>query len=94
MSDPIITAAPTMANPDAFHTVPELREELHCANRMILKLSDQLHNMTQVTQSVCDHLAHVAVLHMKGEHEQVRRELDAIVERHVRMMPKTSGQVH
>lgn len=43
MSGPTITMCPTMANPEAFDNVEELRQELHRANDSVLQLTDQLH---------------------------------------------------
>ena len=57
MSQPTVTMCPTLANPEAFSTVPELREELHRANASILKMADQLHALSCVTQDISERLS-------------------------------------
>lgn len=94
MSKPTITMCPTMANPEAFSTVPELREELHRANATILKMPDQLHEERYVLQSVSESLAHVVLGHMAGDQDAVKRELDKIVAKHVKVVQKPQGGVH
>jgi hypothetical protein len=94
MNGPTITMAPTMANPEAFDSVPELREELHRANGQILKLSEQLHRLTCVTQDVSECLARLVVAHMEGRGDVVARELDTIVARHVVVTGKPKGGMH
>ena len=94
MSNPTITMCPTMANPEAFSTVPELREELHRANATILKMADQLHEERCVLQSVSESFAHVVLGHMAGDQDAVKRELDDIVAKHVKVVQKTQGGLH
>lgn len=94
MSKPTITMCPTMANPEAFSTVPELREELHRANATILKMADQLHEERYVLQSVSESLAHVVLGYMAGDQDAVKRELDKIVAKHVKVVQKPQGGVH
>ena len=93
MSGPTITMCPTMANPEAFSTVPELREELHRANDSILKLSDQLHSLTCVTQD-SERLSRMVLGHMAGDQNAVKRELDDIVAKHVKVVQKPQGGLH
>ena len=94
MSDPIITMCPTMANPEAFSTVPELRDELHRANENLLKMADRLHSLTCVTQDISEVLANILVAHMAGKTEAVKELLDKIAARHVRVVPPTPGGLH
>lgn len=83
-----------MANPEAFNTVPELREELHSANATILKMSEQLHSLSCVTQDISERLAKLVVAHIQGQDDYVKRELDEIVSRHVKVVQKPQGGVH
>lgn len=94
MSNPTITMCPTMANPEAFSTVPELREELHRANASILKLSDQLHSLSCVTQDISERLSRMVLGHMAGDQDAVKRELDDIVAKHVKVVQKSQGGLH
>lgn len=94
MSDPIITMCPTMANPDAITDVAELRQELHRANENVLRLTDELHELKYVLQSVSESLATVVLAHMQGQHDFVKRELDAIVAKHVKVVQKPQGGLH
>ena len=94
MSNPTITMCPTMANPEAFSTVPELREELHRANDSILKLSDQLHSLSCVTQDISERLSRMVLGHMAGDQGAVKRELDDIVAKHVKVVQKPQGGLH
>ena len=94
MSKPTITMCPTMANPEAFSTVPELREELHRANDSILKLSDQLHSLSCVTQDISERLSRMVLGHMAGDQGAVKRELDDIVAKHVKVVQKPQGGLH
>ena len=94
MSKPTITMCPTMANPEAFSTVPELREELHRANTTILKMADQLHSLSCITQDISERLSRMVLAHMAGKPEAVKRELDEIVAKHVKVVQKPQGGVH
>lgn len=94
MSGPTITMCPTMANPEAFTTVPELREELHRANATILKMADQLHSLSCITQDISERLSRMVLAHMAGKQDAVKRELDEIVAKHVKVVQKPHGGVH
>lgn len=94
MSNPTITMCPTMANPEAFHTVPELRQELHRANENLLKLTDQLHSLSCVTQDISEVLANILIAHMAGKADAVKELLDKIAARHVKVVPPTPGGLH
>ncbi len=94
MSGPTITMCPTMANPEAFSTVLELREELHRANATILKMADQLHSLSCITQDISERLSRMVLAHMAGKQDAVKRELDEIVAKHVKVVQKPHGGVH
>lgn len=94
MSGPIITMGPTLANPDAIDNVAELRQELRRANDSLLQLTGQLHEERYVLQSVSEALASVVMAHMQGQHDVVKRALDAIVAKHVKVVQKPQGGMH
>ena len=94
MSQPTVTMCPTLANPEAFSTVPELREELHRANASILKMADQLHALSCVTQDISERLSRMVLGHMAGGQDAVKRELDEIVAKHVKVVQKPQGGLH
>lgn len=94
MSNPTITMCPTMANPEAFDNVEELRLELRRANDSVLQLTDQLHEERYVLQSVSESLARVVLGHMAGDQDAVKRELDKIVAKHVKVVQKPQGGLH
>ncbi len=94
MSQPTVTMCPTLANPEAFDNVEELRRELHRANDNVLRLTDQLHEERYVLQSVSESLAGVVLCHIAGEQDAVKRKLDEIVAKHVKIVRKPEGAVH
>ena len=94
MNRPIITMAPTMANPEAFNTVPELREELHRANASLLELSEQVHELTAITQDMSRRMARIVLPHLGGDQEAVKRELDEFVARYVKVVQAAPGGLH
>lgn len=94
MRNSIITACPTMANPEAFDNIEELRLELHRANDNVLRLTDQLHEERYVLQSVSESLAGVVLCNIAGEQDAVKRKLDEIVAKHVKIVRKPEGAVH
>lgn len=94
MSQPTVTMCPTLANPEAFDNVEELREELHRANASILKMADQLHTLSCVTQDISKRLARVVLGHMAGDQDAVKRELDDIVAKHVKVVQQPQGGLH
>ena len=94
MSQPTVTMCPTLANQEAFSTVPELREELHRANATILKMADQLHALFCVTQDISERLSRMVLGHMAGDQDAVKRDLDDIVAKHVKVVQKPQGGLH
>ena len=94
MSGPTITMCPTMANPEAFDNVEELRQELHRANDSVLQLTDQLHETRYVLQGVSESLARVVFAHMQAKHDDVRSLLDNLVANHVKVVQKPQGGLH
>ena len=94
MSQPTVTMCPTLANPEAFDNVEELRRELHRANENVLQLTDQLHVANYVVQRISESLASVVIAHMAGDQGAVKRELDDIVAKHVMVVQKPQGGLH
>ena len=94
MSGPTITMCPTMANPEAFDNVEELRRELHRANDSVLQLTEQLHETRYVLQGVSESLARVVFAHMQAKHDDVKSLLDNLVANHVKVVQKPQGGLH
>ena len=94
MSGPTITMCPTMANPEAFDNVEELRQELHRANDSVLQLTEQLHETRYVLQGVSESLARVVFAHMQAKHDDVKSLLDNLVANHVKVVQKPQGGLH
>ena len=94
MSQPTVTMCPTLANPEAFDNVEELRRELHRANDNVLQLTDQLHETRYVLQGVSERLARVVFAHMQAKHDDVKSLLDEIVAKHVKVMQQPQGGLH
>ena len=94
MSGPTITMCPTMANPEAFDNVEELRQELHRANDSVLQLTEQLHETRYVLQGVSESLARVVFAHMQAKHDDVKSLLDNLVAKHVKVVQKPAKGLH
>jgi hypothetical protein len=91
MNDPVITMGPTLANPEAFTTVPELREELRRANDLVLEMSERLHTMNTAAHHLSEMLRVLMEKNMAGETEKVVALLDKLQAHHMRSDP---GKVH
>lgn len=94
MSQPTVTMCPTLANPEAFDNVEELRRELHRANDNVLQLTDQLHETRYVLQGVSEILARVVFAHMQAKHDDVKSLLDNLVANHVKVVQQPQGGLH
>ena len=94
MSQPTVTMCPTLANPEAFDNVEELRRELHRANENVLQLTDQLHVTNYVVQRISESLASVVIAHMQAKHDDVKSLLDNLVAKHVKVVQKPQGGLH
>ena len=94
MSGPTITMCPTMANPEAFDNVEELRQELRRANDSVLQLTEQLHETRYVLQGVAESISRVVFAHMQGKHDDVKTLLDHLVATHVKVVQKPQGGLH
>lgn len=94
MSRPTITMAPTMANPEAFTTVPELREELHRANENIFSLADRLHRMNGLANYLSDRLIKLIQAHLAGDLTTIQAELEELAEHYQREQKAKQGRQH
>ncbi|WP_310627062.1 hypothetical protein [Limnohabitans sp.] len=75
----LITACPTLCNPEAFHTVPELRTELHRANGKLLEAYERIHGMLTTHHAALEWCTLVAAHHEEGNAEQVKAMLDNVI---------------
>lgn len=94
MSDPVITMCPTMANPDAFTTVPELREELRRANDSVFTLGERLHRMNCLANYLSDRLIKLVQAHIGGDQETIKTELADLAAHYEREQQAKQGGLH
>lgn len=81
---PTITMGPTLTNPDALHTVDDLRQALHDANVQLMNVSQQLHNTKAVLASVARDVAKIVLAHLAKDPIALVDSLDAFCGEHVR----------
>jgi hypothetical protein len=94
MSGPTVMAGPTMANPNALHTVEELRAALQQANSLVLQLSMHAQDLGSLVQVMQECLTPVLTAHLAGDAEQTKAALDSMVAKHVRQGSAPTGGVH
>lgn len=75
-----ITQGPTLANPEAFASVPELRRELHRANKTLLDYSAALEQRDAVGRDFAGLINRVLLQHIVGDFRGVAAILDAQLE--------------
>lgn len=75
-----ITQGPTLANPEAFDSVPELRRELHRANKTLLDYSAALEHRDAVGRDFAGLINRVLLQHIVGDFRGVAAILDAQLE--------------
>lgn len=80
-----ITTAPTLCNPEALSTVPELRAELHRANEKLLFVAEQTHQLAVRHNHVLEWCTVIAAHHEEGNHDEVKKCLDNVVANKNRM---------
>lgn len=85
------TAGPTLTSPEALAAVAELREALRLANERILDTGDLLHQMGSVVVDLTGDMRTLLVLHMEGDPVGVYEQLEGMVKKYVRSMPKGTG---
>lgn len=76
----VIVQGPTLANPEAFDTVVELRRELHRANASLLEYSAQVERRDAVGIELAGLVNAVLMQHLRGDHRGVAAILDAQLE--------------
>lgn len=91
MSSTTTTVGPTLTNPEALETVAELRQALHQANERTLDAGDLLHMVEGAMAVLTGDVRTLLVLHMEGNPVGVYEQLDAMVKKYVRSMPKGTG---
>lgn len=94
MSTPIITACPTMANPDAFTDINELREELHRANGKMFDTAQRLHLMSGLANYLSDLLMKLILAHLASDEETIKAELTDLAEHYQREQKAKKGEIH
>lgn len=94
MSEPVITMCPTMANPEAFTSVPELRQELHRANESIFSLADRLHRMNGLANYLSDRLIKLVQAHLAEDQATIQAELAELAEHYQRDQQAKQGRPH
>ncbi|WP_197419306.1 hypothetical protein [Burkholderia sp. BDU5] len=75
-----ITQGPTLANPEAFDSVPELRRELHRVNKTLLDYSAALEQRDAVGRDFAGLINRVLLQHIAGDFRGVAAILDAQLE--------------
>lgn len=94
MNGPTITMAPTMANPEAFDSVPELREELHRANGNIFELASRLHRMNGLANYLSDRLIKLVQAHLADDQATIQAELAELAEHYQREQKAKQWRPH
>ena len=77
----MIISFPTLTNPEALNTVPELRKELARANGLLLQHFGQLATLAHTCNDLSDHLEALTRLHMAGNTDQITTMLDTFADR-------------
>jgi hypothetical protein len=67
---------PTMANPEAFNTVEELRRELHAANETLFSLFFQKAQINDCANEMAGLINNVLIAHLKGDKDAISKLLN------------------
>ncbi|MBO1856825.1 hypothetical protein J4G52_25125 [Burkholderia cenocepacia] len=70
-----IIQGPTMANPDAFNTVAELREQLHRTNDMLLSVFFMRAQLEDGANQMAGLINMVLLAHLQGDQAEIGRLL-------------------
>lgn len=81
----IVIQGPTLANPEAFNTLPELRRELHRANADLLRYSAALQERDAVGNEFAGLINAVLMQHLRGDHRGVAAILNAQLDANPRL---------
>lgn len=93
MSEFTVTVVPTMANPEAFDSIFDLRRLLHRANDDLLDLTGRLQDQTALTENVCQSFFTVIKAHANGDAARVTELLDTFAKR-LAAFSRPAGQPH
>ena len=77
---PIIVQGPTLANPDGFNSVAELRRELHRANHALLDYATALDARDKVGNELTGLVHWLLRQHLRGDHRGVAAILDQVLD--------------
>jgi hypothetical protein len=83
MSGTTIHRMPTMANPEAFSTVPELRRELHRTNRELMDVSAREMNANDAGTELMQTVYKILLMYLTGS-----AELAAYLEAYLEERPR------
>jgi hypothetical protein len=87
-----IIQGPTLANPDAFNTVSELRRELHRTNRELMEACTSRDEFNSAGQQLMQTLSKILLLHIKGITE-LTGYLDAYLNERPRLREKLEDEL-
>ncbi|MGQ0708735.1 MAG: hypothetical protein ACT4NV_03195 [Rhodoferax sp.] len=79
-----VTICPTITNPEAIHSIPELRREFHRANENIIVLADQLDRVSDFAHQLRMQLTKLVQAHIAGDQPAIQAELTELAERYQR----------
>ena len=80
-----VTVGPSLTNPQALHTVDELRAELDRANGLLIRLSEDLHHLRLMTQDMAREQAKIVLLHLRGDSDAVSAAVADFCARYVKV---------
>lgn len=75
----LIMQMPTMENPEALYSVPDLRAALHAANQSIFALHAELVELSTTLDACSWVLNGLAASHAAGQADDLRHKLDMLV---------------
>lgn len=77
----------TLANPEAFNSVDELRRELASTNEQLIERDIMLADQKAVLEQLLRDVAPIALAHYKKDATQVKLQLDEFCRRHLMIKP-------
>jgi hypothetical protein len=78
---------PTMANPEAFSSLPDLRRELHRTNRELMNVAAREQHANEVGQELMQTLYKILLMYLTGS-VQLAAYLEAYLEERPRLREK------
>lgn len=95
MNGATITQGPTiLVNPDALHTVDELRQALHAANGELIELSGRFHEMHRTADTATRTIAALITAQRRFGNELVAQMLRSIEDYSLTPDATESGRQH